>query len=130
MNILLDTNYLIWTSLNTLSPEVDKIITDRNNNIYFSPASIWEIVIKQDSNNEDFNVDATSLYNALLGSDIKEIAISSKHSVMVGNLPSYHNDPFDRILLSQAIVENMSFFTSDKKFKEYPYKNILYFKKA
>ena len=125
MKILLDTHVLIWLALDMLPPKAEKLIIDESNSIYFSTASIWEIVIKRNSDRIDFNVDPSIIYNSLLENDYNEIVINSKHSIAIGTLPMHHKDPFDRILLAQSIVENMSLLTADKKMAQYPASIIL-----
>ena len=130
MNILLDTNMLIWLALDTLPVGAENIILDRTNNIYFSPASLWEIVINRSLGRDDFNLDPVVLHSSLIEHNYTELKITSKHTLMTGTITAIDKDPFDRILLSQAIIEDMSFLTSDKKLSNCPYKNIIYFKKA
>ena len=130
MNILLDTNMLIWLALDTLPVGAENIILDGTNNIHFSPASLWEIVIKRSLGRDDFNLDPVVLHSSLIEHNYKELKINSKHTLMTGTITAIGKDPFDRILLSQAIIEDMSLLTSDKKISNCPYKNIIYFKKA
>lgn len=132
MDILLDTNMLIWLVLNKLPKKAEEIIQKRINTIYFSPINILEIVIKSNLNRErriDFDLDPSIVYASLIDNNYIELKVNSKHSLLTGSLSTYNTDPFDRILLSQAIAENMSFLTSDIKLSKCPYKNIMYIKK-
>ena len=129
MNILLDTNMLIWLALDKLPIAFKELILDNSNSIYFSPASLWEIVIKSKLGRKDFDLDANVLHSSLIEHHYIELKINSKHTLMTETITVIDKDPFDKILLSQAIIEDMSFLTSDKKISRCPYKNIIYIKK-
>jgi len=120
MKLLLDTNVLLWYAQGILPHQAKVHIEEQRNYIYFSSASIWEIVIKNSLGRKDFQINAVELYRGLLKDECKEIRIDTHHILSVGNLPNIHKDPFDRILLAQAISENMSFLTSDAALNQYP----------
>jgi PIN domain nuclease of toxin-antitoxin system len=103
-----------------LSEQARQLITDKENEIYFSPASLWEVTIKNSLNRPDFQVDARILRRQLLNSDYHEIAITGLHATAVGDLPPLHKDPFDRLLLAQAKTEGLSLLTSDAALSAYP----------
>ena len=86
----------------------------------FSTASIWEIVIKNALGRSDFCVDPQQLRNGLIQNDYSELEIRSEHALAVGSLPLIHKDPFDRILIAQAQIENVTLLTSDNKVANYP----------
>ena len=71
-------------------------------------------------NRPDFVVDQTSLYSGLLSVGYQELAVTGKHTLLVGVLPPLHKDPFDRILLAQAASEGIPFLTSDETLPQYP----------
>ena len=125
MKLLLDTHILLWYSCGILPPKANILINDRKNTLFFSSASIWEVVIKFNLGQPDFQIDPQKLYEGLLGDDCQEIAITARHTLEVGTLPSLHKDPFDRILLAQALIENMNLVTSDSILAQYP-KSVLY----
>ena len=129
MNILLDTNMLIWLALEKLPVDAKKIILDNSNNIYFSPINLWEIAIKRKIGRNDFDLDPNVLHSLLIEHNYLELKINSNHTLMTDRVSTLDNDPFDKLLISQSIVEGMSFLTSDKKLSKCPHKNIIYIKK-
>ena len=120
MRILLDTHVLIWAADGKLPRKAVPYFEDKANMLVFSPASIWEIVIKSELGRKDFSVDPAALYSGLLGAGYEELPISSRHSLLVRSLPMLHKDPFDRIMLAQAASEGMVFVTADKVLVQYP----------
>ena len=120
MRILLDTNIILWSAFNGLPPSAASYILDEKNILYFSSANIWEVVIKNALNRADFNVDPFMLYKGLLNNGYKELPITSTHSLTIHTLPNIHKDPFDRILLGQAVSEGIPLLTSDSRLSEYP----------
>jgi len=125
MKLLLDTHILLWSAANKLPANAKKYILDTNYQLYFSPASIWEIVIKKGLNRADFRVDPYVLYSGLLDNGYNEISVTSKHTLTVSSLPDIHKDPFDRIILAQAISEGIQLLTSDTALSNYPVPIIL-----
>lgn len=120
MKILLDTHILLWAAADTLPPEAAFYIKNIENTLLFSPASMWEVVIKRGTRRADFIVDPASLYNGLLDSGYEELPITGRHSLLVPTLPPLHKDPFDRILLAQAVFEGVPLLTADKVLSKYP----------
>jgi len=120
VKLLLDTHILLWSAANKLPTNAEKYILDEANQLYFSPASIWEIVIKMGLNRVDFRVDPYVLYNGLLDNGYDEMTITSRHTLAVSTLPDIHKDPFDRIMLAQAISEGIPLLTSDATLSDYP----------
>lgn len=123
MQLLLDTHALIWWLSNdsTLSVEVRNAIANPDNIVFVSAASAWEIAIKK------------SLGKLQAPDDLKiqieekkftPLAISIDHALIVEKLPLHHQDPFDRILISQAVSENLIIITRDRKFEAYEVKTI------
>ena len=120
MKILLDTHILLWAAAGELTPEASRYVEDKMNTLLFSPASIWEIVIKRGLSRADFLVDPASLYSRLLTAGYQELPITGRHTMLVETLPPLHKDPFDRILLAQAASEGIPFLTADKLLAQYP----------
>ena len=120
MKILLDTNILLWAAAGELPPDAARYIEDGANTLLFSPASLWEVVIKRGLGRADFIVDPTSLYSGLISAGYQELPINGRHTLLVSTLPPLHKDPFDRILLAQAASEGIPFLTSDKFLLQYP----------
>ena len=120
MKLLLDTHILLWAAADSLPPAAAKYVLDESNELFFSPASIWEIVIKHGLNRADFSADPNLLNNALLENGYKQIPITAEHTLITGTLPQHHKDPFDRILLAQSISEGISLLTADEVLVKYP----------
>jgi PIN domain nuclease of toxin-antitoxin system len=122
MKLLIDTHLLIWASgtsqrLPTLARE---LMADPANTLFFSPASIWEVAIKQALQRPDFHVDARLLRRSLLDNGYVELTITSEHTAAVAGLPDLqHKDPFDRLLVAQAIVEGILLLTNDEQLPQY-----------
>ena len=121
MKLLLDTHILLWYCRGVLPPKSESLVHNRANALFFSPASIWEVVTKYSLGRADFQTNPTILYERLLEDDCQEIALTSRHMLGVRALPNIHKDPFDRILLAQAITEGMSLLTSDTILAQYPH---------
>ena len=88
--------------------------------LVFSAASLWEITIEQGSRRKDFQVDPRLLRRALLGNGYHELPILSDHVVAIDSLPTIHKDPFDRLLVAQAMVEGVTLLTLGPIVAEYP----------
>lgn len=122
MRLLLDTHLLIWAAWKParLSAAAHALITNPENRLYFSPASLWEVAIKRALGRPGFLLDTTALRCGLLRNQYVELPINGEHAIAVEGLPSLHKDPFDRILLAQAIVEGIVLLTSDVVLSNYP----------
>ena len=119
MKLLIDTHLLLWAAADTLPADARSYFTDEENELFFSAASIWEVIIKKGLNRPDFQVDPIALYWGLLDNGYTEIDITSRHALLVASLPAIHKDPFDRILIAQAKAENAVLLTSDKILSHY-----------
>ena len=128
MTLLLDTHILIWAAAGTVPEKALPYIADENNILLFSPASIWEIVIKSGLGRPGFQVDTPALYRGFLDNGYSELVITGSHALAAGSLPPIHKDPFDRILLAQAQVEGISLLTADETVARYP-GEIIYIRK-
>jgi PIN domain nuclease of toxin-antitoxin system len=122
VKLLLDTHLLLWSAgqPERLSKEVRALIEAPENELFFSSASLWEVVIKRGLGREDFKVDARLLRRGLLDNGYSELPIGSEHVVAIDNLPAIHKDPFDRVLVAQAQVEGITLLTVDPTVAEYP----------
>jgi PIN domain nuclease of toxin-antitoxin system len=96
------------------------MIEDRENEVFFSVASLWEIMIKRALGRSSFDVEASVLRRGLLDNGFCELPIESKHVLAVQGLPPLHGDPFDRVLIAQATVEGLLLLTSDDMVARYP----------
>jgi PIN domain nuclease of toxin-antitoxin system len=122
MKILLDTHILLWAAgqPERLSTRARALLSDTQNALLFSPASLWEIAIKRELGRRDFEADPRVLRRGLLDNGYEEIAIRSEHAVAVNDLPPIHKDPFDRMLIAQATIEGITLVTSDRLIARYP----------
>ncbi len=122
MTLLLDTHLLLWAAGDPgrLSSKAHDLLSDPATELIFSTASIWEVVIKNALGRDDFRVDPRQLRDGLIQNDYSELEIRSEHALAVGSLPPIHKDPFDRILIAQAQVENVTLLTTDDKVAGYP----------
>lgn len=122
MKLLLDTHVLLWAANepNKLSSTARKLINDTANDLLFSSASLWEIAIKRGLGRDDFRVDPRLLRRGLLDNGYLDLPVTSEHAVAVDNLPPVHKDPFDRILVAQALVEGITLLTMDPLVAKYP----------
>lgn len=121
MKLLLDTHVLLWAAgePDKLSETSRLLLQDETNDLFFSSASIWEIVIKRGLGRDDFRVDPLRLRKMLVMNGYTEISVASDHALAVDGLPPLHKDPFDRILLAQARTEGLSLVTADEQLTKY-----------
>nr|WP_246331905.1 type II toxin-antitoxin system VapC family toxin [Sphingomonas chungangi] len=119
---MLDTHLLLWAAQGSdrLGAEVRGLIEDEHNDLLFSVASIWEIVIKSGLGRADFEVDPVALRSGLIAAGYGELDVRATHVLAVADLPSLHRDPFDRLLVAQALGENATLVTADGAVSGYP----------
>ncbi|MER9231596.1 type II toxin-antitoxin system VapC family toxin [Mesorhizobium sp. M0622] len=122
MKLLLDTHLLLWAAgePDKLPPAALTQIENRDNDLMFSAASLWEIAIKRGLGRADFTVDARLLRRGLIDNGYHELPITGEHAIAVEGLPPIHKDPFDRILIAQSIVEGITLLTVDDLVAQYP----------
>lgn len=121
MRFLLNTHILLW-ALNDpdqLTAEVRGEIEDPDNVVLFSTASIREITIKSRLGRPDFAVRAERIANEAVARGFSELMIRWQAAAVVADLPLHHRDPFDRILLAQAMTEPVHLYTVDRKLPPY-----------
>ena len=119
--LLLDTHLLLWAAFEParLSPKATKTLQSRDIPLAFSLASLWEVAIKTSLGRPDFSVDPGLLHRALLAEGFFEVAIAAPHLARVATLPWVHRDPFDRLLVAQAIEDKLTLLTADATLKRY-----------
>lgn len=122
MRLLLDTHVLLWAAgqPRRLPAAARRLLNDKRHQLYFSAASIWEVAIKQSLGRADFRAAPGLLRRGLLESGYTEMPINGEHGVAVNALAPLHRDPFDRILIAQALVESMLLVTADAQIAQYP----------
>jgi PIN domain nuclease of toxin-antitoxin system len=121
MQLLLDTHLLLWAAgePEKLSGECRALREDIDDEPIFSVTSLWEIVI-ENGLRRDFRADAASIRRGLVDNGFEELPVAAPHVVALEALPLIHKDPFDRILIAQAIVEGVMLLTADQMVARYP----------
>lgn len=122
MKLLLDTHAFLWLVEGSpnLSATVRSALTDPSNDLYLSVASVWELAIK--TGNEKLALsDPLDLYLGKWAGayQLALLPIDTPHALAVAALPNHHRDPFDRILIAQAVIEGMTLASADAKFAPY-----------
>ena len=102
-----------------LSSKAAKLLRSRSAPLAFSLATLWEIAIKTSLGRPGFSVDPQMLHDALLGEGFTELPIQAPHIVRAALLPWVHRDPFDRLLVAQAMEERLTLLTADTALKGY-----------
>jgi PIN domain nuclease of toxin-antitoxin system len=118
VNVLLDTNALLWwlADSDRLGQPARAVLADPSNTVYVSAASAWEIAIKVGLGRlEAPRHVAGWLPDALTANRFTPLPITIKHALGVEELPPYHADPFDRLIISQAIAEDLRVVTGDRQ---------------
>lgn len=122
MKLLLDTHVLLWwlAEPDRLSRRSRECMADRRNPLYFSAASSWEIAIKQALGKIQFSGPLASvLPQAFQDQAVTPLPVEHAHAFRVAELPPHHRDPFDRMLVAQAQLEDLKLLTGDPRFREY-----------
>lgn len=121
MRLLLDTHILLWgaSEPEKLSSRATALIEDPENDLLFSAISIWEVALKA-PRRADFLIDPSVLRRDLVDNGYAEVPLASTHVLALAGLPAIHKDPFDRMLVAQAIVEGATLLTSDGTLARYP----------
>lgn len=124
MKYLVDTHILIWHGENNpaLKPDTISILNDASNEIFVSHASLWEMAIKVSLGKLQLAVPVEQFGEALIRNGFTLLAFDLPHYSALSKLPFHHNDPFDRMLIAQAISEQLEIITYDDKFNLYPVK--------
>lgn len=115
MNLLLDTHVALWaiTDSPRLPQKARELIQSPKTTVWISAASVWEIAIKHTLGRGDMPVSGQNAERYFRESGYRFLAIEARHAVAVEDLATHHQDPFDRILVAQALVEPMRLMTHD-----------------
>ena len=131
MDILLDTHILLWLFNDDprLSKKLRQIMSDPKLTFYYSIVSMWEVAIKHSKHPDKMNTSGTLFMHYCEQSGFKKLPLDERHVLSLETLEldkevSDHSDPFDRILLSQAKADGMTFITHDNKFSAYHEPNV------
>ena len=122
MDILMDTHVALWwvNEHEKLSHKARSILLDESNNLHISIASLWEIAIKTSLGKlSDLNSGASSFQSQMQRMPVNLLHIEQHHTLVVEELPFFHKDPFDRMLVAQAMIEGMAILTIDENIHKY-----------
>lgn len=119
MNYLLDTHIILWwlTEPEKIAKKARDIISDRGSSIYISSVSFWEMAIKQSIGRLHFPINMIQLVTQ---QEFEILPIYANECLATSDLPLHHSDPFDRMLIIQAKLQDLILITRDKKLAEYP----------
>jgi PIN domain nuclease of toxin-antitoxin system len=122
VRLLLDTHIILWNALEPwkLPKRAEELISDSENYIAYSVVNLWEIAIKLTSNRPNLVVDPHKLRRKLLANEFEEMQVTGDHALATMALPLLHSDPFDRLLIAQAMTEGCTLLTCDKVVARYP----------
>lgn len=121
MNILLDTHVALWAIADSpkLSKKARGLIESTKSTVWISAATIWEIAIKHGLGRGDMPVSGQSALGYFLDSGYRLLPVEPEHAAAVEGLTLHHSDPFDRLLVAQALVEPMRLVTHDAMVARY-----------
>jgi PIN domain nuclease of toxin-antitoxin system len=123
MRVLLDTHAFLWwvTDNPKLSQTVRQILVDQNNSVFLSVASSWEIIIKVRTGKLVLP-ESPEIYipSRIASNQFQPLGIEMAHVLQIANLPDWHQDPFDRILIAQSQVEQLPILSTDRQIARYP----------
>jgi len=128
MKILLDTNALLWWFVGDSRLSARALAAlDEAVEVYFTMVSLWEVGFKMGKSGYDFPMPAdweVALPAFAEKFDVKETTFGARHCKLISDLPPHHKDPFDRMIIAQALIERLKVVSSDEKFEKYGVKRI------
>ena len=121
MNVLLDTHTFIWwdSQAEQLSTEIVEFLLQPDTVKFVSVVSLWEIQIKSQLGKLSLNQPLEKIYRSQSENGISFLTVNPAHVFRLGILPLHHKDPFDRLLIAQAMTEGLTILTRDKIFNLY-----------
>jgi PIN domain nuclease of toxin-antitoxin system len=121
MNLLLDTHVALWAIVDSpkLSQSARDLIGSPRSSVWISAATVWEIAIKHSLATEDMPISGENALRHFRESGYGVLPVEAEHAASVEDLPLHHRDPFDRILVAQALVEPMRLMTHDPMMARY-----------
>ena len=119
--LLLDTNILLCALIapERLGTDIQTQLIDAENTVYFSAVSIWEIAIKSSLNKSNFDFLPQDIHRLAIETGFSELAVQAPHTFAVANMAWHHRDPFDRLLIAQALSLPAYLLTSDSVLAQY-----------
>jgi PIN domain nuclease of toxin-antitoxin system len=126
MRLLLDTHSFIWMNEapKKLGRAARVAITNRDSDVWLSMASCWEIALKISKGTLEAKISMAQIPQFLADYRVSLLPIELKHLDRVAQLPRHHKDPFDRLLIVQAIEENLTLVSNDPQFRRYEVKRV------
>ena len=127
MRVLVDTHTFLWALLKNhrLSATAKQILTSKEHELYFSLVSLWEIAIKMKIGKlNTVGSSVTYIRDEMAEYGMELLPIRYEHILQLERLPLHHSEPFDRLLIAQAVAESLPILTHDEKFPLYPVKLI------
>ncbi len=120
MKVLLDTHALLWWMLDDarLGPRARDLVADPGNDVLVSTASLWEIVVKMRVGK--LEADIKELWDAVEQQAFIPLGINAAHLLTLAGLPMHHRDPFDHLLIAQAIAEGATLISENQNTPKYP----------
>jgi PIN domain nuclease of toxin-antitoxin system len=121
LRLLLDTHVLLWALIEPkrLSAEFQALLENPDHEVLFSAASIWEMSIKAALGRADFQVSPATIVEAAQATGFIELPVHAAAALKVAALPHHHRDPFDRLLVAQAMTEPAALYTADAQLRAY-----------
>jgi PIN domain nuclease of toxin-antitoxin system len=121
MRLLLDTHILVWIMVepHRITPAVRRVLIESDGEIAFSVAVLWELTVKNGTARA-MKIEPEFMRDKLLAASFEEVPITAAHALAVSRLPRLHGDPFDRIMMAQALVESRTLVTADRAIQRYP----------
>jgi PIN domain nuclease of toxin-antitoxin system len=122
MKFLLDTHLILWATIDDprIKPAARALLANTANQFIFSVASLWEMAIKRSQSKAGYPVEPAELRRHLVAAGYDELPITGPHAIAVEYLPAIHRDPFDRLLIAQAMTEGLTLLTADATVARYP----------
>lgn len=119
---LVDTQLLLWNAEGSrrMPARVGRLFRDGRHEFFASVASIWEVAIKSGKGRGRLNLKATDLRENLAENGFEELPVTGAHAMAIDRLPMLHGDPFDRLIVAQALVEPLVLITTDVRLGAYP----------
>ena len=121
MRLLLDTHVLLWAVIEPrrLNVKIRALLENRDHEVLFSAASVWEMAIEAALGRADFQVPPATIVEAAQASGFIELPVRAAAALKVAALPHHHRDPFDRLLVAQAMTEPAALYTADAQLAVY-----------
>jgi PIN domain nuclease of toxin-antitoxin system len=119
MRLLIDTHILLWlnSGQENLTSDQMAVLSDPTNEVFVSAVTVWEIVVKRAKGLIRFDGRIESMVES---QGFQHLPVSAAHAEGIAELPMYHRDPFDRMLIAQSRIEQMTLITSDAAIRKYP----------